>query len=29
MQKIDDAYERMFKSDAKYRAVVDMNSLRK
>jgi uncharacterized zinc-type alcohol dehydrogenase-like protein len=27
MQKIDEAYERMLKSDVKYRFVIDMQSL--
>jgi uncharacterized zinc-type alcohol dehydrogenase-like protein len=29
MQKINEAYERMLRSDVKYRFVVDMDSLRK
>ncbi len=29
MQKINDAYERMLKSDVKYRFVIDLDSLRK
>ena len=29
MQEIDEAYERMLKSDVKYRFVIDLDSLRK
>jgi uncharacterized zinc-type alcohol dehydrogenase-like protein len=29
MQKINEAYERMLKSDVKYRFVIDLDSLRK
>jgi len=29
MQKINDAYERMLKSDVKYRFVIDLDSMRK
>ena len=29
MQQINDAYERMLKSDVKYRFVIDLDSLRK
>jgi alcohol dehydrogenase (NADP+) len=29
MQQINEAYERMLKSDVKYRFVIDINSLRK
>jgi len=29
MQKINDAYERMLKSDVKYRFVIDIDSMRK